>query len=38
VSEVLTTQELILLNKAVSADGEDPETVATDWLAENDLT
>jgi osmoprotectant transport system substrate-binding protein len=38
VSEVLTTQELILLNKAVGADGEDPETVATDWLAENDLT
>jgi osmoprotectant transport system substrate-binding protein len=38
VSEVLTTQELILLNKAVGADGEDPETVATDWLAENNLT
>ena len=38
VSEVLTTQELILLNKAVGADGEDPDKVAADWLAENDLT
>jgi osmoprotectant transport system substrate-binding protein len=38
VSEVLTTQELILLNKAAELDGEDPDKVAADWLAENDLT
>ena len=38
VSEVLTTPELILMNKLVSADGQDPEKVAEEWLAENNLT
>ena len=32
VSSVLTTTELIALNKAVEVDGEDPDKVATDWL------
>lgn len=38
VSNVLTTQELILMNKFVGADGQDPEKVAEEWLAENNLT
>lgn len=33
VSEALTTEELIALNKRVEIDGEDPDAVATDWLA-----
>ena len=32
VSSVLTTTELIALNKAVEVDGEDPDKVAADWL------
>ena len=32
VSTKLTTTELISLNKLVGIDGEDPETVVTDWL------
>jgi osmoprotectant transport system substrate-binding protein len=32
VSAQLTTTELISLNKLVGIDGEDPETVAADWL------
>jgi osmoprotectant transport system substrate-binding protein len=33
VSAQLTTEELIALNKRVEIDGEDPDQVATDWLA-----
>jgi osmoprotectant transport system substrate-binding protein len=33
VSENLTTTELISMNKLVGIDGEDPETVAAEWLA-----
>ncbi|MGB5185522.1 MAG: glycine betaine ABC transporter substrate-binding protein, partial [Acidimicrobiia bacterium] len=33
VSAKLTTTELIALNKLVGIDGEDPETVAADWLS-----
>jgi osmoprotectant transport system substrate-binding protein len=32
VSDKLTTTELISLNKLVGIDGQDPETVAADWL------
>lgn len=32
VSSVLTTTELIALNKAVEVDGQDPDKVAADWL------
>ena len=38
VSAKLTTPELILLNARVGFDGEDPEQVAADWLAAQDLT
>ena len=34
VSEVLTTDDMIALNKAVDIDGEDPETVAEEFLNE----
>ena len=34
VSEVLTTEDMIALNKAVDIDGEDPETVAEEFLTE----
>ncbi len=37
VSAALTTEELIALNKAVEVDGEDPDRVAADWLAEKGL-
>ena len=33
VSAKLTTTELIALNKLVGIDGQDPETVAAEWLA-----
>ena len=32
VSAALTTAELAALNKFVGIDGEDPETVAANWL------
>ena len=32
VSARLTTTELIAMNKLVGIDGEDPETVAAEWL------
>jgi osmoprotectant transport system substrate-binding protein len=38
VSEKLTTTELIAMNKAVGIDGEDPETVAADWLKTAGIT
>ena len=34
VSEALTTEDMIALNKAVDIDGEDPETVAEEFLTE----
>jgi osmoprotectant transport system substrate-binding protein len=37
VSAALTTEELTELNRRVSIDREDPEDVAADFLAENDL-
>jgi osmoprotectant transport system substrate-binding protein len=37
VSAVLTTEELTELNRKVISDKEDPEDVAADFLAENDL-
>jgi osmoprotectant transport system substrate-binding protein len=36
VSRRLTTEDLVSLNKRVGIDGEDPEVVARDWLAETD--
>ncbi|HEX7167650.1 MAG TPA: ABC transporter substrate-binding protein [Acidimicrobiales bacterium] len=35
LSEALTTEELIALNKRVDVDKEDPATVAEDWIEEN---
>ncbi len=35
VSAKMTTEELTALNKRVGFDGEDPDAVATDWLAAN---
>jgi osmoprotectant transport system substrate-binding protein len=35
VSAKLTTADLSEMNKRIGIDGEDPETVATDWLAAN---
>jgi osmoprotectant transport system substrate-binding protein len=37
VSAVLTTEELIALNKAVEIDGDDPDRIAAQWLAANGL-
>jgi osmoprotectant transport system substrate-binding protein len=38
VSSKLTTAELTAMNKLVGIDGQDPEQVATDWLAANGIT
>ena len=33
VSANLTTTELIAMNKLVGIDGQDPETIASEWLS-----